>query len=378
LNYLVKITRPDGCVSTDTVFVTLNGIPSVEVEDTTLCHGNPLQIHFTDNTNPSNSTTFSWTVTDDANLGFPSSGNDDINIAQLTNLTSSAVTATITVTPTKNGCTGVDTAFKVTVYGKLSAGTIGPSQQPQCYGTTLSIDWGSDPATGGSSQYDYQWESSFDSNAWSPLSGVIDQQYQFSPTVTQTMYYRRSVTDVFCNITEQSDAVKITVKPLPTISAGTTDLCIRNTTPLYPNAGGVWTSDDPSIVEIVNNELAAGKAAGKAKLSYQDAMGGCSDNIEITVYDFPDVEETSGKAVICPGEVIVLTNSTLQGGVWKKNNDNISFESSTANSVNVKGVTSGKTFVSYTVSNPGCETTKTFRLKVGSNTPPKIIIGFER
>jgi hypothetical protein len=121
LTYFVTVTRPNGCVSVDTVFVPLKGIPSVKgIEDIVVCHNSyPFQISFTDNTNtnPSGSpTSFSWTVANGSNIGFPSSGQTDhIDVPKLTNPTASPVTATVTVTPTKNNCDGVSKSFKVTV-----------------------------------------------------------------------------------------------------------------------------------------------------------------------------------------------------------------------------------------------------------------------
>jgi hypothetical protein len=119
LQYLVTITRPNGCTSVDTVFVPLKGIPSVkDINDTALCHNLPLHIDFTDDTNnnPLTTTTFTWTVVNGASLGFLSAGATDyIDVAHLTNPGASPITATVTVIPTKNGCTGVSKSFKVKV-----------------------------------------------------------------------------------------------------------------------------------------------------------------------------------------------------------------------------------------------------------------------
>jgi hypothetical protein len=156
-------------------------------------------------------------------------------------------------------------------------------------------------------------------------------------------------------------------------------LCIRNTLTLPPAIDGIWTSDEPSVVEIVGNEIAKGLSAGNAKITYTDTVAGgsCSEDIDITVYDFPVVSETSGRSVVCKGSTIALSNGT-SGGVWKTNNANITLDNPNANPVTVRGVTEGKSFVSYTVSDHGCETTATFRLKVTSEIPtqPKILIGF--
>jgi hypothetical protein len=367
------------------IHVITNAISGTASTDQTICYNTqPAQLTATQATGGNLSFNYQWQQSTDGGTIWTNvtdgTGGTTLNYTPDT-LTQTTLYRLVSVGSAAFCKTTISNTVTITVLPPFTGGTIGQSQ-PYCYGIRPLIVWGFNSATGGSGQYVYQWESSSDGNIWGTLGGSISQQYQFDDTVRQTTYYRRSVRDVVCNITAQSDTVQITVLPLPVISVGTTELCIRNTTPLYPNVGGVWSSDDSSVVEIVNNELAAGKAAGKAKLSYRDDMGGCSDNIEITVYDFPVVDETTGPAVVCQGATIQLSNAK-SGGVWTANNANVSFDNPNANPVTVTGVAQGNTFVSYTVSNPdynACQTTKTFRLKVISNilTPPTVIIGFER
>jgi hypothetical protein len=269
---------------------------------------------------------------------------------------------------------------RVTVYDSLTAGSIS-DLQPLCYKIAMStIFLGNNSPSGGSGIYTYQWQDSTAGNTWKNI-GTAQKTYGISGALPQTTYYRRIVSDSLCG-TAYSDA--ISVQPVPVISADTLKLCIRNTITLPPAIDGIWTSDKPSVVKIVNNEIAEGISAGNAKLTYRDTIAGgsCSEEIEIAVYNFPVVAETTGKAVVCQGLTIQLSNPT-PNGVWTKNNNNVSFDDPNANPVTVTGVTQGKTFITYTVSNPNydvCQTTKTFRLKVTSNppSPPTIIIGFER
>ena len=57
--------------------------------------------------------TYSWTCSTD--IGFGTSGTDNISSFTATNSTNAPVTATITVTPTANGCAGTSKTFKITV-----------------------------------------------------------------------------------------------------------------------------------------------------------------------------------------------------------------------------------------------------------------------
>jgi hypothetical protein len=379
LTYLVSIARPNnGCVSEDTVFVPLKGIPFVDANDTSVCNNSPLHIIFTDHTNttPSNPTTFVWTVANGSSIGLPPFGTGDINVAQLTNPTTTPIIATITVTPTKNGCTGVGNVFTVTVYPQLTGGAIGTSQA-FCYGgIQAAILLGITPVSGGSGNYTYLWQSSPDSNSWTSTA-TITQSYSVATTLSQTTFYRRIVTDAVCGTTAYSDTIQITINPLPVISINRPGLCVGLIAGLIPETGGMWTSSDPNVAVINNNRMVEALSTGQVTLTYRSSTTGCTEDLNFTVYEYPDVEEITGNKVVCVGKTIQLTNPTL-GGEWTKGSDNITFDATTANPVTVTGVTEGYAYVTYTVSSGICETTRTFKVKVIPNTPPIIIIGVER
>jgi hypothetical protein len=287
-----------------------------------------------------------------------------------------------------NSCGTVSSnTITITVHPPLSGGIIKMAEpQEYCYGITPSILYGVSPATGGSgsSNYSYQWESSTDNSTFTNMSGATSETY--SPgALTQTTYYRRLVTDGYgCSVS--SDTLEIKVLPLPVVSVSDTALCTGLIRELFPNTGGYWTSSDISIAVVSsNNMFVTGKSAGKASLTFTDTVGGgCSESIVVEVRDFPDVSDIIGKHVVCKDATVELTNPTtipIGGGWdWRKNNDNIMFESGSekANSVTVKGIKEGNSFVSYTVSDGICETRTTFRIKVIPDTPPRIIIGFEK
>jgi hypothetical protein len=376
LGYLVSITRPNGCVSTDTVFVPLKGIPSVNVKDTAVCHNSPLNIIFTDatNNNPATPTTFSWEIINGLSMGLSSSGGGDIKVTQVTNSTTSPLTATVYVEPSKNGCKGVIETFKITVYAPLVAGSISTTKT-YCYGGIVpAIFLGTNSSTGGSGNYTYRWEDSTKQTRWRSIN-VSNQTHDINGVLPQTTYYRRVVIDN-CG-TAYSDT--ITVYPVPVVS-GLQDICPGLTTHLTPNANGFWESSDSSIVDIVRGGTIVGMKPGKADLTFYDSLaGGCSSSLTITVNAYLNPDEITGSAKVCISKTIELSNTT-PNGVWTKNNDNISLSNpvDAPASVTVTGVKEGKSFVTYTVFNVGCQTKRTFRVKVTNNTPPKIIIGIER
>jgi hypothetical protein len=123
--------------------------------------------------------------------------------------------------------------------------------------------------------------------------------------------------------------------------------------------------------------MVKGVTPGSATLTYTSTATGCSEDINVTVEDFPEIADITGEKVLCPNNTIELSNAT-PGGSWTCNNDNVTLSNPTANSVTVTGVTEGTTFVTYTVSKGECQTTRTYLLKIIPNTIPTVIIGIER
>lgn len=171
--------------------------------------------------------------------------------------------------------------------------------------------------------------------------------------------------------------LKITAQTQYILSTTKTELCKGLFSKLLSNTAGVWVSDNPNVASV-SNDTAFGISDGIAKIKFTSSVTGCSEEIIITVKDFPVVpDEITGKKVVCIGDSIKLSHTTL-GGVWMHNNKNVSLADPNANPVTVKGVTKGKSYITYTVSNGICKTKRMFQLKIISNTPPKIIIGVER
>jgi hypothetical protein len=320
-------------------------------------------------------TTFAWSRAAITGIDQPTaSGNTAIINEVLTNTSSDSITVTYLIEMTTEHCNRTD-SVKVTVYPNLTPGIIG-TYQTYCYSPIMStIYLGTNPSAGGSGNYTYTWQNSTDGNTWSNI-GVSTQTYGISGVISQTMFYRRAVSDNSGCGTVYSDTISI--YPLPIVSAGTTALCIDIITQLSPNTDGFWESSDSAVVDIINGSEAKGVSSGTATLTYTSTTTGCTESIIVTVEDFPTVEEITGSQTLCPGNNIQLSNNA-PGGFWTKNNDNVTFDNPTANPVTVTGVTEGSTYVTYTVSNGVCQTTKTYQLKVAPDSPaPTIIIGISK
>jgi YVTN family beta-propeller protein len=112
--YTVTFTGPGPCtVFTRTASITINAIPAVaSVGNQVFCAGiGDSTIAFTGNLS---GTTYSWAGTSAA-IGLASGGTGSIAPFTTLNTTSAAIIDTITITPSKNGCTGTATSFTITV-----------------------------------------------------------------------------------------------------------------------------------------------------------------------------------------------------------------------------------------------------------------------
>jgi hypothetical protein len=318
--------------------------------------------------------TFSWSRAAITDIEEPASSGNGANIGEvLTDTTADSVTVIYLVTLTTEYCQHVDTV-KVTVYAPLKGGIIGTAQT-YCSGILPAIYLGTASATGGNGNYTYQWENSTNNgNTWTNLGTT--QIYALAGTFTQTTLYRRVVIDNACG-TGYSDT--IAVHPVPFASVNITDLCVGTWSMLSPylEIEGKWTSNDTNIAQIIDNNKVIGKADGQTILSFLLYSTGCTNNIPITISEVLPANEITGKNVVCINEVLQLTNQTT-GGIWSVSNNNITITDPNANPVTITGVAEGQSFVTYTIGTGNCQTKRTFRVKVISNTPPTIIIGIER
>jgi hypothetical protein len=191
--YTVTGTNANGCVSVDSVVVTVNPLPVVDAgADITVCAGTPVTL------SANGAATYTW------NNG-------------ITNGVAFTPTATMTYTVTgtnANGCVSVDSVV-VTVNPQpvVDAG----ADITVCAGTPVTLS-----ASGGASAY--TWDNGI-------TNGVA-----FTPTATTT--YTVTGTDV--NGCVNTDQVTVTVHPLPVVDAGA-DVTVCAGTPVTLSASGAAT-----------------------------------------------------------------------------------------------------------------------------------------
>jgi len=123
-----------GCVGVPVTYtITVNPTPTVTVPaNITVCGGN--NVSASAFTSVPAGATFTWTNSNIA-IGLAASGTGNTPAFTAINPTSSAITATVSVTPTLNGCVGVPVSYTITV--NAGAVTTVPTNITVCPGATI-------------------------------------------------------------------------------------------------------------------------------------------------------------------------------------------------------------------------------------------------
>jgi hypothetical protein len=239
--YVLTITDANGCVNSDTTFVTVFGaVPTDAGTDTTICPGESVTI----GGNPSSigaNTIYLWSP-----AGF-------LNDPTLANPIATPTVTTMFYLVTNNDtCNGLDSVL-VTV-NPLPAINAG-SDVSICVGGTTQLQ-----ASGGVS---YSWEAS------TTLSSLVIDNPIANPTVT-TEYIVEGTDALGCTNT---DTVEVTVNSLPLINAGSPQsICVNGSAQLQAS-GGVSYSWTPTAT--LNNALISNPIATPTYYYLYRCWNGC-------------------------------------------------------------------------------------------------------
>jgi hypothetical protein len=200
----------NNCVGTPLKFtITVNPSTTVNpVANVAYCDGaTTTTINFS---SPVSGTTYAWTNSDPS-IGLAASGTDSIPSFIATNPGTVPVIATITVTPTANGCQGTPITFTITV---------NPRPVPTISGNT--------PVCLNSSGNIYTTETGMTNYTWTITGGTIDSgNGTNSISVTWTATGVQTITVTYTNLTG--------CNPLVPTSFNVTVNVLPNTSPIYHN-----------------------------------------------------------------------------------------------------------------------------------------------
>ncbi|MEI9921834.1 MAG: PKD-like domain-containing protein [Bacteroidota bacterium] len=240
--------------------ITIKATPVVAtITNINACSGdNIAAIAFTSNADPG--VTFNW-FNDNTGINLAASGTG--NIATFTgavNTGSVPMIANIRVNGTKNGCTGADQVFKITIFPEPVLGVSPPA--PVCSRTTVGIILGTN-GTSVSAQ-SYRLDNIEYSSNGGPFSTTAPTSFTFPGTnrhVTDADIADLIKNDVFTNLSPFTVKVRYTITPISSSNAASLTGC-------------------------------AGDAA----------------QVSIDVLPEPDLDNTLSPAAICSGDAVISAN----------------------------------------------------------------------
>ena len=286
--YTVTPIGPNCTGATFQLVVTVNPAPVVPNQATTICSGT--SPNYAPSNNPPTTiipigTLYTWTnpTVTGGITGGSAQAVGQVSVNQtLTNPTSTAQTATYTVTPIGPNCTGATFQLVITVNPKpvvpnqattICSGTspnYAPSNNPPT--TIIPIGtlytWANPIVTGGITG----------GSAQAIGQASVNQTLTNPTIVAQTATY--TVTPVGPNCTGATFQLVVTVNPLPVVTTPA-NVCVGNTINLTPVAGGTWTSSNPAIATITNGGVATGVAAGSVTFTFTETATGCANTTTV-------------------------------------------------------------------------------------------------
>ena len=359
--------------STFTVTVTINPTPVIANKTATICFGQTFSVKPVNGANgdivPAG-IKYTWTIASvDPNItGASLQSTQQDSISQTLGNTGYTVqTVTYTVTPISGTCTGATFTVTVTVNPKPEI-IISGNGGLWCVRDTNRLTV---TPTGG------RWVS------LQPSIATIDANTGLVTAISNGTATIRYIVSTANSCTDSAD-VTVTVTRLPVLSYANSNnsICVGTTTQLMSDeAGGTWISLAPGIATVdANTGIVEGVAIGTTRFVYTSTTGCKDTTTALTVGDFPSVNPiTAARNAVCNTQTVQLTCNT-PNGVWSLSDNTIAgfVGVQTNTTATVAGTAVGQVFVTYTVGSGTCQSKSTFLLKVVPNTPPTIIIGFEK
>ena len=285
--YLISLTTTSstGCTDVSSQSVVVNTGPTVTVPaDITQCSGTTVAAA-TFTSTPTGAT-FAWTNSNTA-IGLGASGSGNIPSFTATNSTGSPITATITVTPTLNGCSGTPSTYDITIN---PSPTVSVNSSTICPGATANLI-----AAGASS---YTWSA----GATATGVGTADASPASTTTYTVTGTTAGCTATATATVTVAS-SISVSVNS-PTICAGAlaTLTAAGANTYLWPDG----STDNPLIVS----------PASTTTYTVTGTSGGCSGTATSTVTVNPQPSVSVNSPTICSGGSATLTAIGATSYLW--------------------------------------------------------------
>lgn len=277
-NYTVTVPSESGClVTSNPVSITTTPAPTVNaIANQEVCH-NALPTTAISFSGSVPGTVFNWT-NNTPSIGLAASGTGDIASFLGQNTGNTPVTATITVTPSQNGCTGTPVSFTIRVNPIPVFGAI--QNQTVCAGSATT------PVTfvGQVAGTTYSW---FGGASVGLVNGNGNSLPSFTAVNTGNIAVTASIivissyagATMSCGTSRQFN---ITVNPIPSASIsalGATTVCPGSTVTLQANTGNGWSYQWRKNGDNITNATAANYTATTGgDYSVVITANGCTSN----------------------------------------------------------------------------------------------------
>ncbi|MCE3279159.1 MAG: hypothetical protein K0S44_1350 [Bacteroidetes bacterium] len=324
-----------------------------------------------------NTYTYLWEQSTDSLLWADASG---INNIQNYSPSSLSTTTYFRRTVSSAMCSSyISNVITITVLPVITNNSIS-SSQTICAGQIPASLNGTIPL-GGNNTYTYLWEESSDNISWNVAAGINNTQNYSPAALTNTMYYRRTVSSAMCS-SNTSLPVTITVLPVITGNAISTDQTVcsgqipAGLNGSLPSGGNssytyLWEQSSDSLSWInangINNVQSYSPSTLSATTYYRRTVSSAmcslsiSSAVKITVLPVIANNVVSAGQTVCFGQTPAALNGSLPSGgnssftyLWEQSNDNISW-------INADGVNNTQNYSAASLSS-----TTYYRRKVSS------------
>ncbi|MBS1634476.1 MAG: PKD domain-containing protein [Bacteroidetes bacterium] len=358
-----------GSASTATVFV--NPVPTATATPSSqsFCSGGTTAIALTSNVG---STTFSWT-TSQAGVNGASNGAGTSIAQMLTTAGTSSGTATYSIIPTANSCSGTPVAVTITV-NPVPSVTATPSSQAFCSGGATSIALTSN-VTGAT----FSWTSA--------QSGVSGASNSSGSTISQTLTATTSsngtasytITPTAGTCSGSPVVVTVTVYPIPAAPTASVNspVCITNTINLSAGTvGGAtysWSGPNSFSSSLQNPSITNAALTDAGTYSVHVTVNGCTgpnQTVNVVVNTPPpSTLSPASNSPVCTGQTLSLSIAAIPAASYSWSGPN-SFGSALQNPsiTNVTLPAAGVYTLNATV--PGCSASGSGTVAVVINATP--------
>ena len=308
--YDVTVTLAGGCTGTGQTIAVVNPNPTVTVpSNITICNG--ATVSATAFTSTPAGATYTWTNSNTA-IGLSAGGNGDVPTFTATNTGSTSISATISVTATLNGCTGIASTYTITVDPTpLVSNT--PLSQTICNDGNTSLVTLTSNVSGATFNWTATATAGITGFTASGTATIPVQTINNSGTTAGTVTYTITPTANGC-IGTSSNYI-ITINPTPTVTvSNNSPICAGQTLNLNSSAtNGTsynWTGPNTYTSSAQNPSITTVTLGANGTYDVTITLAnGCTGTGQTTVTINDNITVTaSSNSPICAGQSLNLTS----------------------------------------------------------------------